>query len=74
MERSPDIGGKEFVVRTKIINNRNLTPACWSVQFWGLPYCRECDYLATKECGGYRIRKEILTGKYPTDGLPDCRK
>lgn len=44
---------------------------CWMIQAWGLPYCRECEYLATEECGGYRIRKLILQGKYPKDGLPD---
>jgi len=30
-----------------------------------------CEYLATEECGGQRIRKKILSGKYPVNGLPD---
>ena len=57
--------------RTKRIYQKDLTPDCWSVQVWGLPYCRKCDYLVTEECGGQRIRKMILAGKYPRDGLPD---
>ena len=58
-------------IKAKRIYQKDLTPDCWSIQFWGLPYCRKCEYLATDECGGQRIRKEILTGEYPKDGLPD---
>lgn len=65
-------------VKAKIINQMDLTSDCWSVQIWGLPYCsgfgdpnKKCGYLATDECGGYRIRKMILSGKYPVNGLPD---
>jgi len=61
--------GESFVVRTKIINSRYLTSECWPVQAWGLPHCIGCEYLATEECGGIRIRKEILRGKYPRSGL-----
>jgi hypothetical protein len=49
------------------------------VQVWGLTYCsgngdpeNACEYLSTKECGGERIRKLILAGRYPKDGLPDA--
>jgi hypothetical protein len=66
-----NIGGEEFLVKTKRIYQKDLTSDCWSVQFWGLPYCRTCEYLATEECGGYNIRKKILSGKYPVNGLPD---
>ena len=65
------IGGEEFIMRTKRIHQKDLTPDCWSIQVWGLPYCRSCEYLATEDCGGYEIRKRILTGEYPVLGLPD---
>jgi hypothetical protein len=58
-------------VQTKAISSSGLTTKCWSIQFYGLPYCRKCDYLATDDCGGYRIRREILKGDYLKDGLPD---
>jgi len=68
--------GIEF--RTKRIHQRDLTPDCWSVQVWGLPYCsgfgdygQMCEFLATEDCGGRNIRKRILAGKYPLNGLPD---
>jgi hypothetical protein len=60
-------------LKIKVIGSRGLTSECWLIQFWGLPYCRTCGYLATEDCGGYRIRKEMLAGKYPKDGLPDKR-
>lgn len=71
MRERPDICDRGVTVRTKIVSSRYLTSDCWSIQFWGMPYCRECSYLATEECGGYRIRKEMLAGEYPKDGLPD---
>ena len=73
MSEKIKIGNEEFILRTKRIHQKDLTPDCWSVQFWGLPYCRTCEYLATDGCGGYEIRKKIFTGKYPKDGLPDAK-
>jgi hypothetical protein len=67
-----NIGGKEFLMKTKRVYQKYLTSDCWSVQVWGLPYCRDCEYLATKDCAGYRIRKLILSRKYPKNGLPDA--
>lgn len=71
-------GRNEFLVRTKRIYQKDLTSECWPVQVWGLPYCSGfgdyegmCEFLATDECGGRRIRKLILSGKYPLNGLPD---
>ena len=71
-------GRNEFLVRTKRIYQKDLTSECWPIQFWGLPYCSGfgdyegmCEFLATDECGGRRIRKLILSGKYPLNGLPD---
>jgi len=60
--------------KIKVISSRSLTCECWSIQFFGLPYCRECQYLSTEDCGGYRIRKEILGSKYPKYGLEDISR
>jgi hypothetical protein len=64
---------QRYKIKAKVISSKGLTSKCWSIQFWGMPYCRTCDYLATEECGGYSIRKNILARKYPKDGLPDRR-
>jgi hypothetical protein len=73
------VGSQEYLVKTKRIYQKDLTSECWSVQVWGLPYCsgfgdyeNMCEFLASDECGGQRIRKRILSGKYPLDGLPDA--
>jgi hypothetical protein len=80
MHEKVNIGGTEFLVRTKRIYQKDLTLDCWSVQVWGLPYCsgfgdydQMCEYLATEDCGGYAIRKRILAGEYPVNGLPDVK-
>jgi hypothetical protein len=65
---------QEYRIKAKVISSMGLTSECWSIQFWGLPHCRECGYLATEECGGMRIRKEILGGKYPKEGLEDVSR
>ena len=79
MFKTVKIGGEEFALRTKRIHQKDLTPDCWSVQVWGLPYCSGfgdyegmCEYLGTDDCGGQRIRKKILAGEYPLNGLPDA--
>lgn len=71
--------GMEFGVRTKRIHQSDLTSDCWPVQVWGLPYCSGfgdygcmCEYLATEQCGGQRIRKMIMSGEFPLNGLPDA--
>jgi hypothetical protein len=78
-----ELGGKQYIGRSKQINQKDLTSDCWMVQVWGLDYCSgngepksACEYLGTRECGGKNIRRLILAGKYPKDGLPDasCRK
>lgn len=71
MEGRGNIRDRESRAKTKILSGRYLTSECWSIQFWGLPHCRECEYLATEMCGGLRIRKGILAGEYPLQGLPD---
>jgi hypothetical protein len=62
-----------YKIKAKVISSKGLTTECQPIQTWGLPYCRTCDYLATEDCGGYRLRKGILAGKYPKEGLPDRR-
>lgn len=64
-------------LKSKVISQAYLTSDCWSVQVWGLPYCSGhgdpdsiCEFLATEECGGQHIRKLMLRGEYPKDGLP----
>jgi len=73
------LGGQEYLVKTKRVYQKDLTSECWSVQVWGLPYCSGfgdyegmCEFLATEECGGQNIRKRMLAGKYPLNGLPDA--
>jgi hypothetical protein len=46
---------------------------------WGIDYCSgngdprsACEYLGKRDCGGKLIRKLILSGKYPREGLPDA--
>ena len=65
--------------KVKRIYQKDLTPDCWSIQVWGLPYCsgfgeyeNMCEYLASDECGGQGIRKKILAGEYFLNGLPDA--
>jgi hypothetical protein len=70
MRTNTDNIARESGVRTKIISSRDLTSECWHIQFRGLPYCKDCEYLATEMCGGQRIRKKILRGEYPVYGLP----
>ncbi|MFX0205008.1 MAG: hypothetical protein ACFFDT_03415 [Candidatus Hodarchaeota archaeon] len=78
MQEKIRIGGEEFLVRTKRVRQKDLTSDCWPVQVWGLPYCsgfgdyeQMCEYLGTEDCGGYGIRKRILAGEFPVNGLPD---
>jgi len=47
-----------------LIDQKNLTAECWSVQFRGLEACKTCDVKDTSECGGQRIRE---TGKNNKD-------
>jgi len=62
---------KSFSIQT--INRNDLTLECWHIQVWGLPYCRTCKYLGTEECGGYRIRRNIISGNFPLNGLPEAQ-
>ena len=66
-----NLGNQKLLNKTKIINQAQLASDCWMVQAWGLPHCRDCDLLATEDCGGYRTRKLIFQGAYPIDGLPN---
>lgn len=53
------MGNEGISFKVKRIYQKDLTPDCWSIQFWGLPYCsgfgdydQMCEYLGTEECGG----------------------
>ena len=72
--------GNPREIRAKTIRQSYLTSDCWPVQVWGLPYCSGfgdpsamCEFLATHDCGGVRIRRLIMTGNYPKDGLPSVQ-
>jgi hypothetical protein len=62
-------------METKVINVKDLTAACWLVQFWGLEACEKCEIKDTPECGGQEIRKGLLEkgqhGKVTVTGLPE---
>jgi hypothetical protein len=72
--------GKPREIRAKTIRQSYLTSDCWPVQVWGLSYCSGfgdpsamCEFLATDECGGVRIRRMIIKGEYSKNGLPDVQ-
>ena len=46
--------------KVAIMNSKDLDSTCWSVQFWGVAYCRTCEFLGTKDCGGSREVKDYL--------------
>jgi hypothetical protein len=45
---------------TKLIPQNKMTSECWGIQFQGIPACKRCEFVGTKDCGGKKIRK---TGK-----------
>jgi hypothetical protein len=49
-----------------IMNQRDLDPTCWLVQFWGVDYCKSCEFLGTKECGGSKEVKDYFRKKLCT--------
>ena len=62
---------------TKVINSNDLTADCWMIQFKGLEACKECEFKDTPDCGGQKIRQDLMTkgshGKVTLTGLPDQR-
>jgi len=58
-------------MKTKTVNQADLTSECWSVQIWGISACSNCEFLDTDECGGKRIREQIRKGTFPRGGLPN---
>jgi len=57
-------------MKTRTINQSNLSSECWMIQIWGLDYCKTCQYNNTKECGGKNIQKTGLNSlqrKVPID-------
>jgi len=49
-----------MAIKSKVINQSEMTGECWNIQFWGKEACEKCEYKNTKQCGGKAIRK---TGK-----------
>ena len=64
-------------MKTKMVSQADLTAECWLIQIFGLEACEGCEALDTEECGGQRIREELLvtgqSGKVGVGGLPDAR-
>jgi len=56
-------------MKSKIINQSDLTSECFLIQAWGIERCKDCEALNTPDCGGERIRGLIQKGEYPEDGL-----
>jgi hypothetical protein len=54
--------GQLKIVESKEVDQRSLTSDCWPIQIEGIKACTECEFLGTKDCGGKRIRKQILKG------------
>lgn len=52
--------------KVAIMNSKDLDPTCWLVQFWGVNYCKTCEFLETKDCGGSKEVKEYLRRKLCT--------
>jgi hypothetical protein len=50
---------------TKVVSTDKLTPECWSVQFFGLDYCKHCDLRNTDSCGG----KDIIKTGHNSKGI-----
>ncbi len=46
--------------KAAIMNSKDLDSTCWSVQFWGVNYCKTCELLGTRDCGGSKEVKEYL--------------
>jgi len=44
--------GKMKIIRARTMNQKDLDSSCWSVQFWGLEACENCEFRNTAECGG----------------------
>jgi len=49
-----------------VMSQNSLDPTCWLVQFWGVDYCKSCEFFGTKECGGSKEVKDYLRRKLCT--------
>ena len=50
--------------RVAVMNQKDLDSSCWSVQFWGIGYCKACEYRGTDDCGGRHEIKNRLRELY----------
>ena len=61
--------GRLETVKSKVINQSQLTSDCWLIQFWGIDACKKCKVKNTRNCGGKKIRSLIRKGEFPENGL-----
>ena len=59
--------GQIKILKTKTMEQSDLTSDCWSIQMWGLEACQTCEFLNTSGCGGQNILAEIADGKRPNN-------
>lgn len=45
------------------ISQGELTSDCWTIQFWGLGKCKECEFSNTDDCGGGETLKRMKENK-----------
>lgn len=48
------------IASSKEIDQSQLTSDCWTIQINGLSACNKCRFLNTPDCGGKKIRKQLL--------------
>jgi len=53
----------------KIMKQSELTSTsdCWIIQMFGIERCETCEFLNTSDCGGEKIREDILSKTDITD-------
>ncbi len=50
-------------MQSRMVKQANLSSECWTIQFWGLSACKECQYKGKRECGGKNIIKTLKNKK-----------
>ena len=55
--------GKIKVVKERVMNQLDLDSSCWSVQFWGLEACENCEFKNTRRCGGQSGNAKLIREK-----------
>lgn len=60
MNEAQLVDGQLVITHSITKKSSELTSECWQIQFKGLHACQSCELLDTDECGGIRIRKQLL--------------